>query len=133
MDYPGQEWPMRSWHSVRVTLFLILSALDLFLTWRLLREGAGCVYEINPIANALLTSFGMTGLVLYKLGMVVNTLGLCAIISLYRPAASRFVLTFACFVLTGVVVYSGYIWGFGEIQDLASWPEAEVAVVQQGS
>lgn len=122
---------MKSRHSVRIVLFLILSVLDLLLTWRLLRQGDGCVYETNPLANACLNSFGMSGLVCYKLATVANTLALCSIISLYRPAASRFVLTFACCVLTGVVLYSSYLWGFGDLQEPDVWPRAPFAIVQE--
>jgi len=108
---------MKSIHPVRLGLFLALSGLDLYLTWRLLRDCGDCIGESNPLARVCWSCYGFTGLALFKAAMVVQTTLLCVVISFYRPRASGLVLTFACCLLSGVVVYSSYLLGFGGYQD----------------
>ena len=93
-------------HVGRLLLFGILSCLDLVLTFRLLHSGGGYVYESNPIANEWLTRFGFAGLALFKI-LAMSTAAISVIVvSCYRPHVGSRLLTFACVVVSVVVVYS---------------------------
>jgi hypothetical protein len=94
-------------HLGKISLFVLLSMTDLFLTWRLMLDSHGRVYESNPVANWWLSSFGWPGLVCYKLFLVCFIVGLVLLISRFRPRSGGRFLGFACAVLTAVVLYSG--------------------------
>ncbi|MFL5245375.1 MAG: DUF5658 family protein [Gemmataceae bacterium] len=94
-------------HLGKITLFVLLSMTDLYLTWRLLVDSRGKIYESNPVANWWLTSFGWSGLVCYKVFLVCFIVGIVLLISRFRPRSGGRFLAFACAVLTVVVLYSG--------------------------
>jgi hypothetical protein len=94
-------------HLRKIALFVVLSMTDLYLTWRLLVDSHGKVYESNPVANWWLTSFGWPGLVCYKLFLVCFIVSVVLLISRFRPHSGGRFLGFACAVLTAVVLYSG--------------------------
>jgi hypothetical protein len=96
-------------HIAKLTLFNLLSGVDLLLTWRLMRRGDGLVYECNPIASASLSCFGWTGLVAFKVAMVGFIGFLAILISIHRPRASGRILVFGCVVTAAVVLYSCYL------------------------
>jgi hypothetical protein len=93
-------------HLRKLMLFAFLSVADLGLTFRLLHTGGGRIYEGNPIANACLTTYGWPGLMVFKLLSVLVVSGLALWIAQRRPALGGGVLAFACWMLSGVVVYS---------------------------
>src|SRR5262245_10540274 len=92
-------------HPVRLTLYSLLSVADLGLTYALIQQGNGDVYESNPIAEAWLSSYGWTGLVLYKLVIILIVGVVAAFISLSRPRTGGHILTFACLSVAVVVGY----------------------------
>lgn len=96
----------------KLGLFLGLSGLDWLLTWQLVRNGGGVVYEGNPIANWWLAVAGWQGLAVFKFGVAGLVGALCVLISVYRPRTARKVLTFACSVLLVVVLYSSSLAGY---------------------
>jgi hypothetical protein len=98
-------------HARKILLFGLLSAADLFLTWRLLRQADGQVYESNPIANWWLVSYGWPGLAAFKLAVVVLAMGLSIVLSRAHPRAGARVLEFACSALLVVVLYSCSLFG----------------------
>ena len=93
-------------HPVRLTLYTVLSLADLGLTYALIQQGGGEVYESNPIAEAWLSSYGWTGLALYKLAIVLIVGTVAAFVSLSRPRTGGHILTFACLSVALVVTYS---------------------------
>jgi hypothetical protein len=93
----------------RLLLYCVLSAADLFFTWRLLAARGGTVYESNPIAGWLLGRYGWGGLAAYKVGTVLLVAGLSGLICRYRPVVGARVLTFGCSLLALVVVYSCFL------------------------
>lgn len=93
-------------HPVRLTLYAVLSAADLGLTYALIRHGDGEVYESNPIAEAWLSSYGWIGLAAFKLMIVAIVAALAAFVSLSRPRTGGHILTFACLAVAIVVGYS---------------------------
>lgn len=100
----------------KLSLFAILSSLDLLLTWLLLQYGDGAVYESNPVANWWLAHGGWLGLAGFKFGVVALVGCLCAVISLYQPRAGRLILSFACSILLVVVLYSSAVAGYVGVQ-----------------
>jgi hypothetical protein len=93
-------------HLGKQFLFALLSLTDLGLTWWLLRNSNGQVYEANPIASWWLTRFGWAGLACFKAIVVLVVLGLSAVIYFSRPRAAEQILRLACASLTVVVLYS---------------------------
>jgi hypothetical protein len=93
-------------HPVKLTLFALLSLLDLGLTYKLLHAHGGSVYEANPLANAWLHRFGWTGLAVYKLLAVTMFAAATAYIGLRRPRLGARLMNFACLTVFAVVAYS---------------------------
>jgi len=101
-----QTMSVNIFHPVRLTLYAVLSVADLGLTYVLIQRGNGEVYESNPIAEAWLSSYGWTGLALYKLVIILIVGAVSAFVSLSRPRTGGHILTFACLAVAGVVTYS---------------------------
>jgi len=95
-----------SLHPGKLILFTSLSAIDLYLTNRLLQQSGGSVYESNPIANAWLTNYGLPGLIAFKAVSMSLVITACYFISISRPRMGGMVLSFACAALVAVVIYS---------------------------
>jgi hypothetical protein len=93
-------------HSGKQFLFGLLSLADLMLTWWLLRQSPGQVYEANPIAGWLWARHGAAGLVCFKGLTVLLVLGLAGLIARDRPRAAGCILGFGCASLVVVVGYS---------------------------
>jgi hypothetical protein len=90
---------------VGMTLFAILSALDLLLTFALLRADAGA-YESNPVAAACLEQHGWSGLALYKVGAVAAFTGAVLLLIRRRPKVGAVMVTLGCLILLSVTSYS---------------------------
>jgi hypothetical protein len=103
-------------HPRRLTLYAILSAADLGLTYFLIRQGDGDVYESNPIAEAWLSSYGWVGLAIFKLLIVLIVAAVAAFVSLSRPRTGGHILTFACLAVAVVVGYSVHLSFSEELQ-----------------
>jgi hypothetical protein len=69
----------------------------------------GQVYESNPIAEAWLSAYGWSGLVLFKLLIIVVVAAVASFVSLSRPRAGGRILTFACIAVAVVVAYSTHM------------------------
>src|SRR5262249_9097167 len=93
-------------HFGKLFVFVLLGFVDLILTWHLLEQSPGQVYESNPIARWWLEQHGWLGLVLFKITVVLFVAALALIISQYRPCAGGLVLVFACSALALVDLYS---------------------------
>ena len=96
-------------HPFRLVLFTILSLADLCLTYALIQDGDGQVYESNPIAAAWLSSYGWSGLILFKLLIIAIVAVVASFVSVSRPRAGGRILTFACIVVAVVVTYSTHL------------------------
>jgi hypothetical protein len=95
----------------KLVVFLLLSSLDLFLTWQLLHRDYG-FYESNPLANWWLTHWGWYGLSLFKLSAVAVVGGVWSIVAPLKPRLGELILSFACGVLFLVVLYSSALAGY---------------------
>ncbi len=97
---------LATFHFKKLSVFVLLSLADLFLTSELLKNTEGSIYESNPLANAWLTSFGWTGLVVYKVIAMTVLMGVAVWLSVYKRRWAAEVLTFACVAVGMVVCYS---------------------------
>ena len=90
------------------TMFILLSAMDVFLTHCLISTGD--FYEANPVAEPFQAQFGTMGLAVFKTVMVVLVMMGCGII---RSTSKRYYvkLIYAISNITtgGVVGYSSYM------------------------
>lgn len=72
---------------------VVLSAVDLFVTYRLLWQG-GRFYESNPVAQWFFRQWNIAGMTGYKFGMVAFILVLGEVIERHRPGWGRAVVLF---------------------------------------
>jgi hypothetical protein len=93
----------------KLLLLGLLSLADLCLTWWLLRQSGGHVYESNPLAAHCLERHGWAGLALFKAATVFLGGGLLVVVCGYRPHTGGRALTLACAAVAAVVVYSCWL------------------------
>jgi hypothetical protein len=121
-------------HPRKVLLFVVLSLSDLGLTWLLLRQDGGRLYEGNPLAGWCLAAYGWPGLAAFKAATVAAVVGLAACIGRSRPRAGNRVVAFACAAAGVAVGYGCYLAGYGsraaeraEAADVARLEEAAMS------
>jgi hypothetical protein len=85
-------------------VFVLTSALDIFMTWILLYTGR--FRESNPLADYFIAHWGVKGMVYFKMGMTAFVCVLAQIIALKKPAYAEFVLKLGALVIAAVVIYS---------------------------
>ena len=89
--------------------FVLVSALDLMLTWIVLHAGGR---EANAIAAAVLQRWGLEGMVVFKFALVVFVIALCEVIGRRNHAAGRRLATWAvALTCLPLVVAVGLLWG----------------------
>jgi len=92
-------------------LFLLVSALDVFMTYLLLRTSAEDMggprfYESNPVPGYFLDSWGLRGVICFKFAMVAVVEVIAQIVALKQVETARRLLEFGTLIVGGVVVYS---------------------------
>ena len=89
------------WESL---ILIIVSIGDLLMTYTLL-WWSGRFYESNPIADWVLNRWDITGLTLFKFGLVAFIILACETIERHRPRVGRAVLILGILgTLYGIVV-----------------------------
>src|SRR6516164_11334440 len=101
---------MRLEHTGKQLSFVLLSLADLTMTWALIRDGLGSVYESNPVAAWCLHRYGWAGMAVFKALMVLASGSLSEVISRSRPRTGGRVLVLGCIITASVVLYSGYLY-----------------------
>lgn len=86
-------------------LFIVLSVVDLVLTWWLLRHSQRFICELNPFAERLIQQHGLFGMIGFKTFMVTTVLLLSRYIEHRRPKVGNCVVHFACTAVALVVTY----------------------------
>lgn len=99
-------------YSGQVLFYFVLSVADLYLTYRLVQQSGGRVYESNPIANAWLTAYGWIGLAMFKAVAIGLVSSVAVFVSYTRPRLGGAILNFACMAVAGVVLYSCSLLGY---------------------
>lgn len=93
------------------TRFILVNALDLFMTFLLLyfsNRGwlRNTVIESNPAAQFVISRFGTTGLVFFKFGVVAFVVLIAQAIARTRMETARWLLNLGSLFVAAVVVYS---------------------------
>jgi hypothetical protein len=94
------------WNRILIAGFVVLSALDLLLTWRLVEGTGGLVYEANPLASNILGEHGWSGLSVFKLICVGIFITAGLIVLRARPRTGKLLFGGASCGMLGVVGYS---------------------------
>ena len=88
-------------------LFVLVSALDVFMTYILLSQSGSVVFvESNPVARYFIAGWGPKGMIYFKFAMVAFVCVLAQIIARRKPRVARWLLLGATGVVSVVVVYS---------------------------
>lgn len=98
-------------HLGKAGLFILLSLVDLSLTWLLLNHHGSNVGEANPVAAWFLETHGWLGMAIFKGCMAFLVVGICALVALRRPVVAHRVLTLGIVVVGCVVAYSCFLTG----------------------
>jgi hypothetical protein len=96
-------------HEHETALFLLVSMLDFFMTyWMLINRPAAWVQfvESNPAARYFLDSWGVKGLLSFKMAAVLVVILATVLIAERRPLTARVVLWLGVAVTSGTVLYS---------------------------
>ena len=85
-------------------VFILLNALDVFMTYIMLVTGN--FRESNQIANFFLAGWGIKGLVYFKFALVALVTLIAQIVARKRMSTGRNLLNFGSLIVGGVVIYS---------------------------
>src|SRR5438132_14279001 len=96
---------LKTIHSGKLVTYVTISFADLYLTYSLIQNSHGAVYEGNPIANAWLTTYGWKGLAAFKVSAMLVVAAVAVYVSLHRPQMASRLLGFACCAVGFVVIY----------------------------
>lgn len=88
-------------------LFVLLSVVDLLLTFWLLETKGGRVYEANPVANRILQTSGWPGLLAFKGTCVLFAVITVSILAQSRPVIAHRLLGAGCLTLLMTVLLGG--------------------------
>lgn len=102
-----------------ITRFLLVSALDVFMTFILLYDGQ--FEESNPVARYFLDRWGLAGMIYFKFALAALVCCISQIVARKKPHLARFVLQFGTVVVACVVLYS--LWLFLQPRDAAEVTE----------
>lgn len=92
-------------------VFILVNALDVFMTYLLLRTnqipgGSNYFVESNQIANYFIAGWGIKGMVYFKFGLVAVVTVIAQIVHTKKPTTARFLLNIGSLVVAAVVIYS---------------------------
>jgi len=85
---------------------VLVSTLDVFMTYVLLRQPGGQFVESNPIARYFIYGWGVKGMVGFKLAMTALVCAISQVVARPRPLVAKALLNGATLVVAGVVIYS---------------------------
>lgn len=89
----------------QTTYFILVNALDIFITYLHLRSGN---YEANPIAAFFIRNWNILGMVAYKMTIVATVCVIAQIVALNSLQKATWLLNFGTVFIGCVVLYS--IW-----------------------
>jgi hypothetical protein len=80
--------------------FVFFSALDIMLTWAILRRGGR---EVNPIANEIIEMWGLAGAIIFKFSLTVLVVIVCEVVARKRHEMAQR-LAFAAVIISAMPV-----------------------------
>lgn len=102
-----KHMPWHEAHHQQETLrFVLVSVLDIFMTYILLVQPGGQFVESNPIARYFIYGWGVKGMVGFKLSMTGLVCVISQVVASHRPRTAKWLLNGATIVVAAVVVYS---------------------------
>ena len=105
----GSIWSSQLPLETETCFFILVNALDVFMTYVLLNHGPE-FQESNPLANSFLTRYGFKGMVYFKFIMVGFVTVVAQLIARTHPTTARWLLIAGSLVVSGVVIFSCYLW-----------------------
>lgn len=87
-----------------LTLFVLVNALDVFMTYWMLQHGG--FTESNPVAMWFIRHWGVKGMIYFKFGVVAGVCVIAHIVGQTKPASARGLLTVGTLIVATVVIYS---------------------------
>jgi hypothetical protein len=90
----SSPWQVRSLLPAESLLFVVLSAADLLMTYRLLWRGP--FFEANPVAQWFFVRWNIAGMTFFKFGLVIFIIVLAETIERHRPRVGRAILILGC-------------------------------------
>jgi hypothetical protein len=91
---------------IGLVLVAALSVADWSLTWALIHNSNGEVYESNPVAAWFLEWYGWAGLALFKAACTTTFAGAVGLLVRFQPRTGARVVTLAVLTLVLVNAYS---------------------------
>ena len=85
------------------TWFVFFSALDIMLTWAILRRGG---HEVNPLADRVIESWGLAGAILFKFSLTILVVIVCEVVGRQKPKTGKALAVTAMLVSAVPVCYS---------------------------
>lgn len=90
-------------HQTAYIWFVLVSALDVMLTWKILQKGGE---EVNPVAREVIELWGFEGAIVFKFAIVVWVVIACELAGRRRPRTGRWLSWTAVAISAAPVVYS---------------------------
>jgi len=85
------------------TWLLLLSAMDIMLTWVILSFGGG---EVNPLARWIIDHWQLTGMITYKFSLILFFIMICEIVGTLRDTTGLMLSRFSVCIAMVPVVWS---------------------------
>ncbi|MEW4567140.1 DUF5658 family protein [Tautonia sp. JC769] len=109
-----QDSGQSAWHTRHLLLeseiawLILLSVLDVFLTWALLARGPQFI-ESNPVAAWVFHRYNIKGLVAYKFLLIAGVVVIAEGVEYARAGRGKLVLRIGIIAAAAVVIYSGML------------------------
>lgn len=98
-----RPWHVPSLLPAESLLFVVLSAADLLMTYRLLWRGP--FFEANPIARWFFVRWNIAGMTLFKFGLAIFIIVLAETIERHRPRVGRAILLLGSLAAAAVFIH----------------------------
>ncbi len=98
-------------YETELSWFILIGALDVFMTYLILRYSAegrtrNVMIESNPIARWVLQMWGIRGMVTFKFVMIAVVAVIAEVVGQHRPVIGKSLLWLGTGVVGFVVIYS---------------------------
>ncbi|WP_373652193.1 MULTISPECIES: DUF5658 family protein [unclassified Schlesneria] len=103
---PKPQWDLQ--HPQETLILVIVSVLDVVMTYHLLTRGDGGFVESNPFAGYFLDRWGLKGMAYFKAAMTLLVCVITQFVARHNSKLARQVLEVATFIVGLVVIYS--VW-----------------------
>ena len=94
------------YHPQETLILVVVSALDVIMTYYLLNRDEGGFTESNPIAKYFLDRWGMAGMAYFKASMTLLVCTITQIVARKNSVLAQQVLGLATLIIVAVVIYS---------------------------